>query len=260
MDNMLNSNKTRKRLSRTLIISAAILFSLISFVLSPLYTYTCSDVLYAVTALPEIIEIVIDITEVVAYAVCFATIIYSIFKFSLGSSVKLMVTYCAAVFLKYTANLIISFIWDGAVSTPDFVYVFVYFALDAVILLTIVAFSSSFIRKYHEKRTVTKKSNNTLGKATPSIQEELFDGKKIFILSNPLHRSALAAGIVLSAIKIVTRILFDISLGAPTSVSDTLWMITYYVSDILIAIIVYAISVYMFTHFNAKEQEDEKLK
>lgn len=249
------SNITKKRLLRTLIVTTAILFSLSCFVLSPLYTYMCADILFAATAMPEIIEIIIDITDIVTYALCFATIVYSIFKFSLKGSVSMLVSYGIAVFLKYSANLVVTFIFDGSVSPSSAVYVLLYFALDMIILLTVALSTASIFRKYNEKRNITKKANNALGKATPSIEEELFGGNKLFVRANPLHRSALLTGIVLSAIKIVTRILFDIAYGAPTTLADALWMIAYYVSDILIAVIVYAISVYMFTHFNSKEQK-----
>ena len=181
---------------------------------------------------------------------------YSVFKFSLVGSVRIIIIYCVAVFLKYAANLGITLIFDGKVSAETVVYVLAYFALDSIILLAIALITASTFKKYNERRAITKKANNAIGKATLSVEEELFGGNRLFVLSNPLHRSALFTGIILSAIKIVSRILFDIAYGAPKTLSDALWMIAYYISDILIAIIVYAISLYMFTHFNEKEQKN----
>ena len=249
-------NNTKKRLMRTLVAVTVLLFSLSCFILAPLYTYMCADILFAATAMPDIIKLLIDIIDVISYALCFSTIIYSIFKFSLVGSVRIIIIYCVAVFLKYAANLGITLIFDGKVSAETVVYVLAYFALDSIILLAIALITASTFKKYNERRAITKKANNAIGKATLSVEDELFGGNRLFVLSNPLHRSALFTGIILSAIKIVSRILFDIAYGAPKTLSDALWMIAYYISDILIAIIVYAISLYMFTHFNEIEQKN----
>ncbi len=251
------NEKKRKRLFCTLLISSAVFLVLSSIILTPLYIYACSDVVYATTAIPEILEIVIDIVDVMAYAVCFSVIIYSIFKFSLKSSVRLILVYCAYVFLKYLANLVISSIVDGVFSPSDVIYVLIYLALDIILLALILTIAIAFMRRYYENRSVIEKANNTLEKKTPSVHEDLFAAKKFFSPKNPLQCAALVTGIILSAAKILSRIRYDIYIGAPTSLADTMWMIAYYASDILIAIIVYAISLYMFAHFEAKEQGDK---
>ena len=257
MNNSTISDNISKRLLRTLVATAALLFSLYCFILAPLYTYMSADVLFSVTVIPEIIKIIMDIIDVLSYSLCFSTIIYSIYKFSLSGSVRLMIVYCAAVLLKYAANVGATFIFDGKVSLETASYVVVYFTLDAAILLTVALIAAGIFKKYKENRAYLKKANNALGKATPSVEDELFGGSKLFVRSNPLHRSALWTGIILSLIKILSRLLFDIAYGAPSSAADALWMITYYISDILITVIVYAISLYLFTHFHSKEQSEK---
>ena len=138
---MMDINNTKRRLMRTLVSVALLLFSLSCFLLAPLYTYMCADILFATTALPEIIKLLIDIIDVVSYSLCFSTIIYSIFKFSLRGSVRLMAIYCTAVFLKYAANVGVTLIFDGKVSPETAIYVPAYFALDAIILLTVAFFT-----------------------------------------------------------------------------------------------------------------------
>lgn len=250
------AQKTKKRLSMTLICSTAILFSLTSFVLAPLYTYTCSDVIFSVTVLPEIIEIIMDIIDVVTYAICLSTIIYSIFKFSFKGSLHLGAIYCTAVFLKYTANLVLTFIFDGTIGFNDFLYVIIYFIMDEIVLLLVSALSSSFIRKYYEKKALTEKANNRLGIKNVTTQEEVFNTSKIFSRKNPLQASALTMGVILSIIKILSRIRYDIYIGAPASVADAMWMSAYYLSDLLIIPIAYAIAWLMVSRFEKKEQED----
>ena len=62
-------NKTpQNRISTTLILCVIILFSLQTFIINPLYVYTSSDVVFATTPLPEIIEILGDIVDPIAYS------------------------------------------------------------------------------------------------------------------------------------------------------------------------------------------------
>ncbi len=247
--------RTKKKLSRTLILSAAILFSLTSFVLAPIYTYVCSDIVFAVTVIPEIIDVLISILDIMAYAVCFSTIIYSFFKFSPKESVHLCVTYCAAVFLKYTANIIVTLISNGTIESADIIYVLIYFVLDLLLFTLVALFSGSFVKKYYKKKSITDKANSRLGIETSTKREEIFNSGKIFSKQNPLQCSALASAVILSAARIFSRLRFDIYVGAPQSFTDGMWMAVYYLSDILIIPIVYALSWLIFSNFDSKEQQ-----
>jgi hypothetical protein len=65
---------------------------------------------------------------------------------------------------------------------------------------------------------------------------------KLLYFKEPFNRAILSIGIVLSAIKIVTRLLYDISYGTPSSLVEILWMVFYYSLDMLICPIVYLVS------------------
>ena len=69
-----------KKISRMLILYAALFFSLQAFILNPLYVFTSSDVRFAITPMPEIIGILNDISYPLGYALSFAAVTYSIFK------------------------------------------------------------------------------------------------------------------------------------------------------------------------------------
>lgn len=247
--------RIKKRIRTLLILSTLILFSLLSFILKPTYTFMCSDVIYSVTVWPEILEIIIDAIEVITYAISFAIIIYSIFRFSASGSRSLITTYCIIILLKYLIDTAVSFIFDGAVSLDDIVFVLIYFLFDAVILTIIVLCSARLIDSANARKNSIEKANTVLGIKNSSYDDSIFASNKFFSKSNPLQCSALIAGIVLSAAKIISRIRFDIYVGAPTSLSDAMWMVTYYISDILIALIVYAISVFMFSTLYSSEKK-----
>ena len=54
-------------------------------------------------------------------------------------------------------------------------------------------------------------------------------------------------GIILSAVKIVSRIIYDLSYGAPDNAKEILTMVIYYFSDVLICVIFYALCWLLFS-------------
>lgn len=241
------------KISLTLIVCAAIFFSLQAFVLNPLYVYTNSDVIFSSTPIPEILGIFNDISYPLGYALCFASVSYSIFKFSLSRSAKPIIILAAAFLLRYVANYVMSSVIDGGFRFADLpTSVLIPFALDILIFAIICAIVCARVKKYYAEYEQTLKANATLGKRTPSVHDDVFEDQKLLSFKNPLHYSAALTGIVLSVAKILTRIRYDLALGAPADTADTVWMIVYYISDVLIAVLVYAASLLVFSYLEKK--------
>ena len=242
-----------KKISLTLIVCAAVFFSAQAFILNPLYVYTSSDVLFSNTPLPEIIGILNDISYPLGYALCFAAVTYSIFKFSFARSKRPIIILSLAFFLRYVANYIIASITDGGFRFSDIPSsVLLPFGLDMLLFAIICAIVYTRIKNYYKDYVLMQKANITLGNKTPSVHEDVFVDQKIISLKNPLHYSAALTGAVLAITKILTRIRFDLSVGAPTTLADTIWMIAYYLSDIMIAALVYAASLLIFSYLERK--------
>jgi hypothetical protein len=55
-------------------------------------------------------------------------------------------------------------------------------------------------------------------------------------------KSALAGGIMLSGINVAMRIYRDINYGAPADIAEALIMAVYYLSDVLVLVVFYALS------------------
>lgn len=257
-DKLILETKERKRLWRTLLVSVVSLVFIYSFLLAPLYTYTLSNVLFDSTPLPEIIHLFLNVVDVLSYSICFSIIIYSIFKYSLRRTWKLLGIYCAAIFTKYLANFLITSLVDRVLDVSDIRYVLLYFIFDIVMLSLICFFSCIFIGRFSERKKIIEKSSRALGQPLPDLVEEQFSVKKIFVKENPLHRCALSTAIILSLTKLLSRLFSDLYVGAPTSIADLCWMIAYYLSDILIAVIVYTVSLFVFNHLNIKHLKDKK--
>jgi hypothetical protein len=76
--------------------------------------------------------------------------------------------------------------------------------------------------------------------------------EKLYESSNPLQKASLLTGILLASIKVLTRVIYDIGYGAPTSILDLLRMIVYYLSDVLICVIIYLASLLLIMYFDKK--------
>lgn len=254
MNNYNETTKIKKRLARTLAIWTAILFSAYCFILAPLYTYMSSDIIFAVTVIPEILDFIMGVVDVVAYAICFSIITYSIFKLSFKASGSIMAVFCAAVFLKYSANLIVTLITDKTISYNDIASVLLFFSLDVILMFIIASISNSIIKKYYEKRSIIAKASAQLG--TPCENStDTFLFKKTFSKDNPLQLSALIFSAIMSLVKISTRIIYDLFIGLPDSLPETMWMITYYLSDLLIIVIMYVVALFVFMCQNELDRQ-----
>ena len=251
MENITHNITAKKRLLRILIVSCITLFSLYCFILAPLYTYLSSDVLFMDTIIPTLLDFVIGLVDILAYTVCFATVIYSIYLFSLKASKGFIITVAIAIFLKYTANFFMTLILDGAIEINDISSVFIYYVLDMIWLTVITLATNKILRGYYERRA-------SVGKAAANLsiklgdEYEVFPFKKLIDKNNPLHRSALVMAILMGTVHMLTRIIYDLFIGLPTSLADALWMVTYYLSDIVSAFIMYVIALFLFMKYNDK--------
>ena len=84
-----------------------------------------------------------------------------------------------------------------------------------------------------------------------------FVSQKIQIKNDPLRASALLGAILISFVRVVSRISYDISYGAPTDQADLLWMIAYYSLDILIGVVAYFAMLCLITKMSIKENSSK---
>ena len=208
----------KKKLFLYLLVTASILYSLISLVLSPITLSVSSNVVYSYTVLPDILILLTDVLNLIALSVCSAIIIYSIVKLGMTSSTSLIATYVAAVFLKYTADMVISYLLLKSVE-PSLITSYAAAFLIDLILTLIIAFIAYSV---HRKKEAFK-------------------------------AAAVKSGVVVALSKIFSRAIYDISYGPPADLSDFLWMILYYLFDIIVGVIFILISMLIFKHLTKKD-------
>lgn len=226
---------TKKRLRLYVILTTLVLFGLSCFVLSPLYVSLSSNIVYRDSLLSDFLNLVNNVFYIAVYTVCFSAFIYSVYKCGTRRSVSLTVVYCVAILLRYMANIIIQTFTDGVF--PSFADLFP--AILGCIFDILTAFAVLWI------------AHLCLGK--DKVKGSCLPFEKLYQHSNPLQKASLFTGILLSSIKVLTRIIYDFGYGAPTSILDLLRMIVYYLSDLLICVIIYLFSLLLFMHFYKKD-------
>ena len=213
-----NDKNIKKKLFWNLLITATVLFTIISLVLSPIISVISNNIVYAYTLLPDVLILLTDILNLIALSVCSAIIIYSITKFGMQASSSLLTVYVSAFFLKYSADMLVSYLILHTLDASVIISYAMAFLIDLILIL-IIAFIA--YRAYRSEST----------------------RKKV----------AVTSAIIVSLSKVLSRIIYDISYGAPTDLSDLIWMIVYYLSDLLVGAIFVLISMHVFKHLTKKE-------
>ncbi len=230
-------NITKKRILMFFSITAFILYSVYSFLLAPLYVYLSTNILYSHTALPELVEFIYTACELAVFFIGFACIIYFIYAFGAKKSLPIVLVYSLFTLYKLLANFAMSLI-TGMITSTDDISMAAYTGLSYLIIELFVLALLFFIFFL-----IFKKSSSC---------RNLIPFSHMIDFKNPLQKAALAAAAIISAFKIVSRIIYDFFYGAPQSLSDFLWMVGYYTSDIFIGVIAYFTIIYFLLHFDSK--------
>lgn len=242
MENNNIYNLLRKKILMFFSVSAFILYSIYSFLLAPLHVYLSTNVLYSATALPELVEFIYTACELTVFFMGFACIIYFVYRLGAKKSFSMLLVYSIFTFYKLCTNFSMSLIM-GMMSSADDISMAALTGLTYLIIELFVLALLFFIFILIFKKAPSRKN--------------LIPFSHMIDLKNPLQKSALAAAVIISAFKIISRIIYDFFYGAPQSLSDFLWMVGYYASDIFIGVIAYFVIIYFLLHFDSKA---EKLK
>lgn len=207
----LTDKQLKKKLFLYLLFTATLFFALMSLILSPIISSVSSNVVYAHTMLPDLLILFTDVLNLMALSVCCAIMIYSIVRLGMSASTTLIVTYITAVFLKYTADMTVSYLLLKSIDPSVITSYAAAFLVDLIIVLIIAFIAYGSYRK-----------------------------------SGELKSAAIKSGVVIAVSKVLSRAAYDISYGPPRDLTDLLWMILYYLSDLLAGAIFVLILMFIF--------------
>ena len=211
-------------------------FLLIELALTPLYIYVCSDITTSATPIPYVLDIILKLADVTVFAVCYSIIIYGAISLEKKKAMSFFGVYVAATLIRRLLSLGASYLSNGFIDENDIFNVCVYFSLELVQVLAVLVISLIISKKH------------LLG----DVSAQSCELSKAFDKRNPLQISMLSAAIVISAIKILMRIYYDISFGAPDGIDEIFVMLAYYLSDVLVGVVFYVISYFFVSYLQRK--------
>ena len=239
-------------------VSCAVLFAILALGLTPLFSYTNSDVLVRDTFIPILLDLVIKFMENAAFAVSYALVIYSAVFYTVKKTVALGGIYVLAALVRKLITLGITIIGGATPDASDYSSLAFTLIAEFIQMSAVIIFALALNKVYQARVKEKNKAAVRLGDL--SLKEKL-EFSAIFSHKNPLHVSALFAGTMITAINVLQRIIYDLFYGVPTGISDVLTMIAYYLSDIFLGLVIYAgiwfISAFLYKKDISVEKRDE---
>lgn len=220
-------------------------YSLYCFVILPLYFSLDANVDFSRTVLPNLVGYVGTALEHIAVFVFYGVIIYGIYRFGYKPMRGMYAVFCASAVYKYLANMLMSWIRDGAVPTTwgwDLFNVVYYTAFELIMLWITVAIV---------KRKLLR------------AREQSIDPERLYDKSNCLMKSAFAAGAVTFGVKAFGNLVNDITCiieyGFEKYFLIFLDVVLNYVSALVLGVLCYAISAFVSAQLYLKQlKTDEK--
>ena len=249
----------QKKLSLLMLLGSFGLFALISLVLTPLYSLSNSDILFSTTVIPELLRTTIDLLEVCVFAVSFSILLFSVFL--QYRTTRLTVLYLGAILFRRIAVLAVTLVFNGAIGAEDLFSSITNLLLESLLVLFVLWIARARKNRLNQQLAEFSKASALFSSDAPEKPDplRLFPFKKLYSKENPIQSCVLWIGVLLSALKVLSRLIFDIGYGAPTDIWEVLLMLVYYLSDLLIGVIFYVLSVLFLTRLFRRYGESDTL-
>ena len=234
-----------------------VIHTIYSLVLSPLSVISQSNIDFMIPLLIDSTYFLTQISIVVGWLIGYAYIIYSAYRFGRRQALIMSGVFVASIIYKYLGIIASVTFLNGSfpafrdiIKTVGFscLFDFVLFGVVLLITLSIENKVSAFI-----------KSKKALESQLPGYsfdeRDLFFPFKKLFHLENPIQRNAFIAAIVISLSRIGQLLVNDIIAGPPVDLADFLWMVTYYLSGILLGFASYLFLLYIEIGLDRKDMK-----
>ena len=228
-------------------------------VLARLYTVSCADIVFMYTVVPELLEILVNLLECAIYGIAYGLCIYAAYRDSARLFRRCALIYGGSVLFKYLGNYFMTWITDTHMSASylleNLLYIFLYTLIElaqaAIILLVILR----AMKSYHTFIAKQQRIAQALPDAKITLRTYAFPFSKLISLKNPLQKCAFWAGTTVTIFRIVSRLIYDISFGLPTSLVDALWIVVYYLLDFFVGFAVCLLITFLLISMDQKDSD-----
>lgn len=187
-----------------------------------------SNIVFAQTMLAELTEWAYLGVELLAIFTAYAFLLLAVFANGRSGGVWIVLAYVAATSLRHAVLLWFDFgeLWAEA---SNLALELVQFGLVfAICYVSVCAFDRTY--------AVMKRGATYLDRSCPDRFALVYPEVKQPIGTDPIKRGAFFSVILLVAFRVIGRLIYDFHYGAPTDLTDALWMALYYSADVLIGV------------------------
>ena len=248
----------KKRVSKMTWLFMALFFLLPlilnNLIIIPIYATLEADVAYSGSLLTIVIKYLQDFFDLLAFSSAYALIIFSALlldgKRSRFIALFYAITYLLVIPVKMLMNVVI---YGSLGSTSqiiiDVIYLGVYFVLYLIQLLVVYIFAATDSSRYISSLEALRASKRDKARQRVENIGSVLPFSKFIDWYNPLQRSAIKMSVLITAIKVGTRIINDVSVGAPESFGEVMIMVVYYLSDFIYGAVAYIVAIFVISLF-----------
>ena len=240
---------------RTVLIWLGALTAFYTVVCTPIFSWATSDVLVQRSVFPLIWETLMSACNYLYFWVVLSAVLYAYVRFDASKYRSFFGVVIAISFARYFLYYFAGCVVAGFPSINDFFeieFVEILFNFFADILLMALALPivSSLFKKQFAKGLTHEARFASLSNFLPA--DRLFDHQ------NKICKAALFIAFIPSAFHMLSRIIYDLSYGAPTGLADLLWIVTGYLMDALSVLIGYVVMLLLINRFYLSEIKERE--
>lgn len=248
----------KKRVSKMTWLFMALFFLLPlilnNLVIIPIYATLEANVAYSGSMLTIVIKYLQDFFDLFAFSSAYALIIFSALlldgKRSRFIALFYAITYLLVIPVKMLMNVVIyGTLGNTSQIIIDVIYLGVYFVLYLIQLLVVYIFAATDSSRYISSLEALRGSKRDKARQRAENIGSVLPFSKFIDWYNPLQRSAVKMSALITAIKVGTRIINDVSVGAPESFGEVMIMVVYYLSDLIYGAVAYIVAIFIITLF-----------
>jgi hypothetical protein len=248
----------KKRVSEMLWLFMALFFLLPlilnNLVIIPVYAVLSADTLYSDTALTIVIKYIQDFFDLFAFSSAYALIMFSALLLDKKRSCFIAVFYSVTYLLVIPVKILMNVVIYGSLGNTeqiiiDVIYLGVYFVLYLLQLLAVYIFAATDSSRYISSIEALRSSKRDKTRAKAEQIGSVLPFSKFIDWYNPLQRSAIKMSVLITAIKVGTRIVNDVVVGAPESFGEVMIMVVYYLSDFIYGAVAYLVALFIISLF-----------
>lgn len=258
LETSINNPMLRRRMLR-FTVGIFSLYAIYSLILVPLNTHFGSNIVYAGTMLLELTELLYEIIELLAYAYAFAALINTRFCFGLRGAFCIFWIYLGAALFRYVSIFLISGYMSGINMSNlwlELLFLLAYVLLDATQMIVVFVGAHLLCLTYERVFTVRAKAQAARGEPVKDKCAYVVPYGGTLSMKNPLQASAVLCGIVILLARVIGRIIYDVSYGAPTGAADVAWMVFYYLGDITVSVLCCALIMLIIRRMDCRTAEE----